>query len=240
MLFKLAKDKKIYIAVPIVIILAVSGIYWFKFSKYGPSKKPREVPQAQKEQLQKDIVSSFKDQRGFNIAVVGKKDSGAKLKGDFTPAGDFQGQYVFSQPAQDKIPAFTKTTDIIRIGHDTYTKDSQDKTYQKDDKFYAFELNIMAHPEDIQIQEQLPDQTIDGVTYAQYSIIFEKPGQEIVKTMSQETLESLRVTGTILVRKDNFLLKQMKLHQGKENIGEFTIEYTINANPPKIEAPTNV
>lgn len=239
---KLTNKKIIYPVILLAILLLLSGIYWLKFG--SPIKNPfktklKDVPQVQKEQIQKDLVSGFKAQKGFDVSLSGPQNDkvGSKLTGALAPSGDFQGKYEFTQPAQDEQPVSTQTVNIIKVGSDTYTKNEQDQTYQKNDKMFAYQLNIMAHPEDIQIQGQMPDQKVDGIVYSQYQIIFEKPGQEIVKEMSQELLDNIRMTGTILLHKQTLILKQMKLHQGKEEKASFTINYTPTDSAPKIEPP---
>lgn len=233
MMFK--SNQKIILIIFLIIILVGVAFYWTRSFWYHKS-----VPEAQKNQIQADLVSNFKEQQSYSVSSLGSEDKDkatVMLNGNLAPNGDFQGKYEINQPAQKDQPAIKSSIEIIKIGTDVYIKEAKDDTFQKKDSYSIIELNILAHPEDIQIQSQLADQKIDGVTYSQYNILFEKPDQEIIKTMSQEQLDNLRISGTILVRKDNFQLKQMKLHQGKDDNNSFTIDYSVLDSAPKIEVP---
>lgn len=234
-----SNKKILYALICFLVVVLFGGIYFARYSK-DKTTYSQNLPQ-----IQKDILSTFKDQKGYtiNLSEPGNDKIIAKLSGSLIPSGNFQGQYELSvTDDKNEQSIAAERISIIKIGNDVYTKNDKDASYQKNEnaKMFAYELGILAHPEDIQIRKRLSDQTIDGVVHLQYEAIFEdrsEENQNIVKTMSQEELDNLQLRGIVLVRKDNFLLKQMKLHQGKDDKNSFTIDYNVTKDMPKIEAP---
>ena len=222
-------QKKVYLIIAFIILLiGLSIVYAFRISDIN--KYSKNLPE-----INQTIITNFLTKKAYDTVLSSPTE---KIEGKFVNPSLFEGDHQIGSKAESGNMSYTKDYSIIKVDNENFIKKDGEESYKKnEDSSVSYILNMITHPDWIQIQKRLADQKIDGVTYLQYEIFFEKPDQEIVKTMSQEQLENLRIYGTILVKKDNFQLKQIKLHQGKNTETTFLIEYSPLENAPVIEKP---
>jgi len=205
-------NKKIIILVVLVIVTIglLLAVYLIQH------KKLTDFPK-----IQTKMTDNFKKQ-AFDVSFKG---SDTTIKGTLDKSANFKGDILVKD---------TVVQNIIKVGDKTYTKSPEEEKWQiQQSSAFLSQIGLMTHPEYIQLQKQLLN---SGGSY-QYSIIFEKPGQDLLKQMSKEDLAKLQMTGTVLLNKSSFQLKELKFHQGKETTNEVIIDYTINPNPPTITEP---
>lgn len=180
--------------------------------------------------IEKELVNRFqkKPSYDFSVSTIVQPDSKPTVifKGSLNTNKDVDGTYTISG----------KDYKVLSNDSKVYMKSADDKDWQ-DGKPIIYEVNVSTHPEWIQIQKRLPDVVANKVRYLQYSVIFEKPDQEMVKNMPQEVLDSLQIRGSVLLEKDKLLLKSMKLHQGKDENGSYDIEYIASNKNISVKLP---
>lgn len=225
-----SKFKKIWVIISIatiVLILAgIFGYFYFRNQNYNDLKVIKE-----------NISSQFSKGNAHSISITDiqtakKTDKSNNSQYNQVLTGKIYGDdFAGENKINDEI-----TSNIVAKDGKIYTQSGKEG-WKQDDKTYTYKLNIIEHPQWIQLQKQLDDQEINGTAYLQYQVLFENPNQEILKTMSKEALENLRITGTMLINKKTMELKQIKLHQGKDTSNEIKVEYSALGSVPKIEAP---
>lgn len=209
-------SKKIFIIITPILIIVILAVI---FHSYLPFIKQK--PTENLSTTQEKIITATKSS-AFDITYATPDIS---ISGTINQSQDFQGSISLSEE--------NSVGEIIKVKDTIYTQSSSEKPWQVNEPAFEPISNIITHPEYIQIKDRLNDLGNDF----QYSVLFEKPNQKVFAQMSKEQLDNLRLTGTILVDKTTYRLKQMKLHQGTDISKEITIDYTVNGNPAVIAVP---
>lgn len=213
---KIRKKTLLYLVISIsflAVALALSALLFDKVS----DKRFNET-----DSIEQDFHSALAAAPGFDVTFKGS-------------AGDIVGHTNKSsfEGSLEKNGAKTK---LISLSDTSYI--SSDGTWSENKDAFSYEMNLIKHPEYIQLENRLDDVVIDGVTYLQYQILFEKPNQKIIDEIPKSRLEQIRLYGTALINKNTLELKQEKLHIGKNSSATaFTLEYSELATAPTINAP---
>ncbi len=219
------QNKKIRIALSSLMIIVISSLVVcgvIYILKKNDQKKYSNLPT-----IQDKIYSATEQQKNFQASVQSDQ---VKAEGIFSNPDRFSGKVIYGA----EINSSAWSRDVIKANEDIYIKDKD--TWEKQSVSYI-ELNIITHPNWFQLQERLEDNTESNIKYLNYRVIFEKPNQEITKEIPQETLEQMRITGTLTVNKENFQIKKASLKMGEDDSKQYSIEFSPTSDAPSIKMP---
>lgn len=207
-IYELRNKKWLIVAVVLCLLIVIASIFFVsKLSKKNQIKPHKDYTETQK---------AITDKYNQSPQSIDLSDKTISLKGNVDATRNFSGTYIVDGVEKD----------IKRENNSIFTKDSGTDVWQPSENTLLRELNIIAHPEYIQILSQIEDIKIGDSDCNQYSILFEKPDQAIVKEMAPEELERLRIYGTIAVTKDTKQLLRFRYHLGKDSKDEITLNIT--------------
>lgn len=211
-------NKKFKLAFSIILAMAMIIVVLFYIKDYRQYSTDLHS-------LQQRIISGYKSSFGYNVSL---SQSNVKIEGKLNPEGSFVGKIHSGDSALG---------DVIQKDAKVYIKEAGSEKWSGDNKNYLAEINMISHPEYIQLQKRLRDVYRDNKTYLHYEILFEKPNQEVVKLIPPSQLEELRIYGDVLIEKTSLKLYEINLHYGKKGKNTMTIHYTPLVDLPQIKIP---
>jgi hypothetical protein len=210
----------IYIAL-LVLVLVVVGVILIS--------RPNQSNKTNVGDIKLELQRQFSQGMGHTVSV---KTASGTFSGQLNST-DFKGSF--------KSGSNLAASQIVSLDGKNYVSDVNGKNWENNSAMFSSQINMVTHPEWIQIQKQLPGVSKNGKSYHQYEILFENPDQDITKNMSEDLHNKFGYFGIILVDTDTLQLKQMKIHAGKEEPKDkdliTTIEYSEISNPPDISIP---
>lgn len=214
-------NKKITIIIlaTLIIVLGVAVLVLYS----GQRKK-----QAETEKIQTQMTDAFK-KTAFDTAYEVKSAESTNLKGTMDAKANFQGDIL----NQDAV-----VQNIVKVGDKVYTKaPKEDKWLLQQNPTFLAQINLMSHPEYIQLKKYLKKDSDGNPIYA---ILYDQTSKILSGKLTREQKAQrvkLQLTGTVTLDQKTGQLKELKLSKDAKTPNEVTINYTINTKPPLISEP---